>query len=353
MAIAAISGVATPDQRDRDRDDVVGGRDGEVLAHPPHGGPGDADAPRPRGARLAPTSTMSAAARAASRPEAGATETWAAASAAVSLSPSPTISTRRPSAASARTRSALAAGVRPACQRSMPSARAVASTTGATSPERSSHGEAPGARARRAAPRRAGPGRVLEGEARGRLVADPQHRLGARGRARRRPTRRGRAARGGRPPAPSMPWPGTSRICVDVGRRRRPAPSSARASACASGCAEPARERRAPPRGRPRAGRRGPPARACPASACRSCRAPPCRPRASRSSAVPEVTRRPLRNSRPEAAVTTAGTARPSAQGQVMMSTAAETLIAVRTSPPVFHIQAAKAASETAWTRGE
>jgi anthranilate phosphoribosyltransferase len=40
----------------------------------------------------------------------------------------------------------------------------------------------------------------------------------------------------------------------------------------------------------------------------------------------------PRRNSRPEAAVTTAGTASPSAQGQVMISTAAAILMARRRS---------------------
>jgi hypothetical protein len=63
--------------------------------------------------------------------------------------------------------------------------------------------------------------------------------------------------------------------------------------------------------------------------------------------------RRPLRNSLPDAAVTTAGTARPRAQGQVMMSVAAEMLMAKRRSPPVFHIQKAKALKDSAWTSGE
>jgi hypothetical protein len=44
---------------------------------------------------------------------------------------------------------------------------------------------------------------------------------------------------------------------------------------------------------------------------------------ARRSSAVPSLISKPLRKSRPEAAVVTAGTARPSAQGQVMIRTAA------------------------------
>ena len=53
---------------------------------------------------------------------------------------------------------------------------------------------------------------------------------------------------------------------------------------------------------------------------------------ASRSSAVPSLISSPRRNSRPEAAVTTAGTASPSAQGQVMISTAAATFSATRAS---------------------
>jgi hypothetical protein len=53
---------------------------------------------------------------------------------------------------------------------------------------------------------------------------------------------------------------------------------------------------------------------------------------ASRSSAVPSLISSPLRNSRPEAAVVTAGTARPSAQGQVMIRTAAAMLSEMRRS---------------------
>ena len=60
---------------------------------------------------------------------------------------------------------------------------------------------------------------------------------------------------------------------------------------------------------------------------------------ASRSSAVPYLIRSPLRNSRPEAAVVTAGTARPSAQGQVMISTATAMFSDSRASPPEIHIQ--------------
>ena len=54
---------------------------------------------------------------------------------------------------------------------------------------------------------------------------------------------------------------------------------------------------------------------------------------ASRSSAVPLLISMPRLKSRPEAAVVTAGTASPSAQGQVMISTAAAILIASRASP--------------------
>ena len=74
---------------------------------------------------------------------------------------------------------------------------------------------------------------------------------------------------------------------------------------------------------------------------------------ARRSSAVPCLINRPLRNSLPLAEVTTAGTASPRAQGQVMISVAAEMLMAKRTSPPVFHIQKAKAEKESVWTSGE
>ena len=55
----------------------------------------------------------------------------------------------------------------------------------------------------------------------------------------------------------------------------------------------------------------------------------------------------------PLADVTTAGTARPSAQGQVMIRTAAEILMAKRTSPPVCHSQKPKALKDRICTSGE
>ena len=61
----------------------------------------------------------------------------------------------------------------------------------------------------------------------------------------------------------------------------------------------------------------------------------------------------PWKRIKGEAAVTTAGTARPSAQGQVMMSVAAEMLMAKRMSPPVFHIHQAKALKDSVCTSGE
>ncbi len=54
---------------------------------------------------------------------------------------------------------------------------------------------------------------------------------------------------------------------------------------------------------------------------------------ASRSSAVPSFRRTPRRNSAPLAAIITLGTARPSAQGQVMISTAVAMFTASRKSP--------------------
>ena len=74
---------------------------------------------------------------------------------------------------------------------------------------------------------------------------------------------------------------------------------------------------------------------------------------ANRSSAVPFLISTPLRNNFPDAAVTTAGTAKPKVQGQVMIKTAAEILTAKRTSPPVFHSQKAKAEKLKICTKGE
>ncbi len=73
---------------------------------------------------------------------------------------------------------------------------------------------------------------------------------------------------------------------------------------------------------------------------------------ASRSVAVEDFNSIPLRNSRPEAAVVTAGTARPSAQGQVMISTATAMLSDSRTSQPEITIQAMNAPSDSRCTAG-
>ncbi len=54
---------------------------------------------------------------------------------------------------------------------------------------------------------------------------------------------------------------------------------------------------------------------------------------ASRSMADPSLTMMPALNSRPAATTCTTGTASPSAQGQVMMSTAIATIIACFQSP--------------------
>ncbi len=72
---------------------------------------------------------------------------------------------------------------------------------------------------------------------------------------------------------------------------------------------------------------------------------------ASRSSAVALFSKTPLRKSRPLAAVVTAGTASPSAQGQVMISVAMAMLMDSRTSPDAI-IHPAKAKSARRWTPG-
>ena len=73
---------------------------------------------------------------------------------------------------------------------------------------------------------------------------------------------------------------------------------------------------------------------------------------ASRSSAVADLISSPRWNSRPEAAVVTAGTASASAQGQVMISVAAAMFTASRTSWVVTYHQA-KAIAASTWTPGE
>mmetsp|Transcript_18518 Transcript_18518/g.30304 ORF Transcript_18518/g.30304 Transcript_18518/m.30304 type:complete len:231 (+) Transcript_18518:2251-2943(+) len=72
---------------------------------------------------------------------------------------------------------------------------------------------------------------------------------------------------------------------------------------------------------------------------------------AKRSSAVAFLIKTPLRNSAPEAAVVTAGTARPKAQGQVMIRTAAAMFNATRISPAQIN-QPTKASAARIWTPG-
>ena len=60
----------------------------------------------------------------------------------------------------------------------------------------------------------------------------------------------------------------------------------------------------------------------------------------------------PSRNSRPAATTCTTGTASPSAQGQVMISTEIATKSAVRQSPPVAASQPAKVAAASRCTTG-
>ena len=82
-------------------------------------------------------------------------------------------------------------------------------------------------------------------------------------------------------------------------------------------------------------------AAACRASACRSCRRRPCRPRPAAPCAEPSLTMMPFSNRRRAATTCTIGTARPSAQGQVMISTAMAMLMA-RCQSPVAAIQPRK-----------
>ncbi len=67
--------------------------------------------------------------------------------------------------------------------------------------------------------------------------------------------------------------------------------------------------------------------------------------------AAPDLTSTPRRKSRAEALIWTAGTARPSAQGQVMISTATARSSASRGPRPSAH-PAAKVSSAAVWTTG-
>ena len=66
---------------------------------------------------------------------------------------------------------------------------------------------------------------------------------------------------------------------------------------------------------------------------------------------MPSLTMMPLSNSRRAATTWTIGTARPSAQGQVMMRTAIAMVIA-RCQSPVASIQPRKVTKAVRWTSG-
>ena len=153
-----------------------------------------------------------------------------------------------------------------------------------------------------------GVGAELVGEAEGdrRRVADPQPGGGDRRSVRaRRPSRRGRAGPAGRPRRPSVPRPGSSAMSVD--RRagdRRAGRLADRAGQRVGAAARPARRRRRSAAGGIAAAlvRTGRPVVSVPVLSKTTVSIS-----ASRSSAVPSLSSTPARNSRPEAAVSTAG----------------------------------------------
>ncbi len=102
-------------------------------------------------------------------------------------------------------------------------------------------------------------------------------------------------------------------------RRRARSPRRADARSRAPGW-RPAGE--PPPRRWPRSGSTADRARACRRSACRSCRRSACRPMRSVSSASAFLISTPACAPRPVAVMIDIGVARPSAQGQAMISTA-------------------------------
>ncbi len=71
------------------------------------------------------------------------------------------------------------------------------------------------------------------------------------------------------------------------------------------------------------------------------------------SSAAPSLIITPLRKSTPLATACTAGTARPNAQGQVMIRTAMAVISETCQSPPVQRSQPASVVAASMWTAGE
>ena len=331
-----------PGDGQRDRDAVVEQRPARSSAGPGraarHGDPRGRSTTASRRSRV---KTKSAASRPASEAEAGAIETCAAASAAVSFSPSPTIRTRWPAARSAFRRAILSAGVWPwRALGDAERARRRRRPAPAPSPDRISTVDAPppqrrhGLRARR--PQRLGE-RERRRPARPRTRRPDPRRPPPRRSRSRPPSRPGRAARAARRSIPRRRAPAPrARPSTRGAAGHRDAPPTAlrrgmrRCSASARAAARSSGAQRA--RRRSRAARRS--------SAFRSCRT------TTLSMLGQPLQRRAVlhhdalaRAAAPRPTTCTTGTASPSAQGQVMMSTEIATKSAARQSPSVASSQ--------------
>ena len=333
MAMAANSGVTRPAKATGTVIDVVAEGEREVLEDAPAGGAGEGQrvgAPG-RGGRRARSGRRRCGWR--RRREAGEIETWAAASAAASFRPSPTISTRRPCGAQRVELGdlVLRGGAGDPVGRCR-GASARARTGASASPESSVTGRPAACRRRRSRRRPAG-ARRRSGRppAAPSPTAEPGGGAGRR-RRRRRPIRRGRGGRGAPARRPSVPRPGCSAMSV-TGAGRMPASAAARGDGAGERVGAAGGERggggEGGGRGRAALVRRG---------LAGGQRAglveddgvdlgePLERGAVLEQHALRGTAGRRRRSS-------TAGTARPRPQGQVMISTAAAMLVARRQSP--------------------
>ncbi len=270
-----------------------------------------------------PWNTTSAAVWLTSAAVAGDIETSAAASAGASLSPSPTISTLAPLAP--RDRRASGTSPRASCRPANPRCRAPPPPR-APAPRRSPDSSSTSlpARLAAAATTAAASGRSASlkpnrtGAASG--PGEPQLGIAVLVAGGRRGRRKARGCRGGsrRSAARRLrPSPGCSSTPSAAGTSGRGA--AQRAAQRMPAARRQTSRRRERLRHRDRRPAAAPAARG---SACRSCRRRPYRPRPAAPARSPISAGCRARNRRPLAITCTAGTARPSAQGQVMISTA-------------------------------
>ena len=232
--------------RERNRDDVVGDRPADVLAHDARTCAARWRTASPIGATSSPSTTMSAVHRVSAAASPSAIDTSACASAGASLRPSPIIATRAPSSWRVANERALvrrAAGSARQC--AMPRARAMRRTTACAVARQQRDASCRARAASRTSARAALAQRIVEHERREPAALVAERHDDARRRARAASGTACAISRDPRRPAASIAasrdaaFDAFARDCDDVARRRRARAADAR-NASASGCDAPA-----------------------------------------------------------------------------------------------------------------